>query len=437
MYRQKVQADYHQMGGTPKASAWLGRRGPLGSLQLQALPLSMLSLSMIVRDEAERLAACLASVQGFVDEQVVVDTGSRDTTAAIARQHGATVHTIPWPGDFAPARNLALGWVSGDWVLVLDADEQLLPEAWEPLQQLMAQPDLLLINLLRFERGAKQSPYSRVSRLFRRHPDIRWSRPYHAMVDDSVLALCAKEPHWRIADCPQPALCHDGYRPELLSAGNKANRLRRAMEQELREHPGDPYASAKLAGLEISEGRLDRAQLLLRDGLAHCPEQAHPERYELLLHLAMAEAPAAPEQAISLYRQALALPLDPRLSFAAQLNLSALLLRQGESEAALALAEQAARSAPELATGWLNLGLIRRRQGAIAGALEAYATALECDPDHPETHQNLAVAQLLGGNIDAARASFRQAIQLLSLQGRHQEASRLRQQAGATIKLEA
>jgi len=70
---------------------------------------------MIVRDEAERLAACLTSVQGFVDEQVVVDTGSRDATAAIARQHGATVHTIPWPGDFAPARNLALGWVNGDW----------------------------------------------------------------------------------------------------------------------------------------------------------------------------------------------------------------------------------------------------------------------------------------------------------------------------------
>lgn len=101
----------------------------------------MLSLSMIVRDEAERLAACLRSVQGFVDEMVVVDTGSCDDTVAIAEGLGATVHRIDWPGDFAPARNQALQWVSGDWVLVLDADEQLRPEAREPLRQLMEQPE--------------------------------------------------------------------------------------------------------------------------------------------------------------------------------------------------------------------------------------------------------------------------------------------------------
>jgi len=89
----------------------------------------MLSLSMIVRDEAERLVACLESVAGFVQEMVVLDTGSSDDTVAIARQQGATVHELPWPGDFAPARNAAMQLVHGDWVLVLDADEQLLPEA--------------------------------------------------------------------------------------------------------------------------------------------------------------------------------------------------------------------------------------------------------------------------------------------------------------------
>jgi len=138
------------------------------------------------------------------------------------------------------------------------------------------------------------------------------------MVDDSVLALCAKEPHWRIADCPQPALCHDGYRPELLSAGNKANRLRRAMEQELREHPGDPYASAKLAGLEISEGRTGSRPAAAARRAGPLSEQAHPERYELAAAPGDGRSSAAPEQAISHYRQALALPLDPRLSFAAQ-----------------------------------------------------------------------------------------------------------------------
>ena len=396
----------------------------------------MLSLSMIVRDESERLGACLASVRGFVDEMVVVDTGSSDDTAAIAAAHGAQVQHIPWPGDFAPARNQALEWVSGDWVLVLDADETLRPEAIAPLRALMAQPDVLLINLLRYERGALQAPYSNVSRLFRRHPAIRWSRAYHAMVDDSVAELLSREPQWRIADCPEPALIHDGYRPELLAQGQKAQRLRTAMEAELVRQPGDPYACAKLGSLEVAEGRPELGIALLQQGLQHCPEAAHPERYELLLHLAIALANRQPDAAIDHYRQALALPMAPRLSLAARLNLAALLLERGQAEEAEELCRRATAVAPEVALGWYNLGLIRRRQGNIGGALEAYGEATRLHPDHAETHQNLAVAQLLGGNIEAARASFRRTIALLQEQGRGSEAQQLRSQAGGLVKLE-
>ena len=396
----------------------------------------MLSLSMIVRDEAAQIEDCLRSVQGFVDEMVVVDTGSTDNTPALAQAMGARVEQIEWPGDFAPARNQALQWVSGDWVLVLDADERLRPEAMAPLRALMAQPDVLVINLLRHERGAVQSPYSNVSRLFRRHPAIRWSRAYHSMVDDSVAELLQQESHWRIADCPEPALLHDGYRPELLAQGNKPERLRQAMEAELLERPGDPYACAKLGSLEVADGNLERGVALLRQGLAQCPAEAHPERYELLLHLALAEAGRDPNAAASLYREALELPLAPRLTLAARLNLAALVLLHGQPQDAEALCQRATAAAPEIGLGWYNLGLIRRRQGDIAGALEAYREARRLQPEHPETHQNLAVALLLGGDIDGARSSFRQAIELLGQQGRSNEAAQLRQQAGAMVKLE-
>ena len=140
-------------------------------------------------------AECLRSVQGFADEMVVVDTGSTDATVAIAEAAGARVEQIPWPGDFAPARNQALEFLNGDWVLVLDADEQLRPEAIpQLLKALMAQPDVLVINLLRHEVGAAMAPYSSVSRLFRRHPSIRWSRPYHSMIDDSVRTAGRRTP---------------------------------------------------------------------------------------------------------------------------------------------------------------------------------------------------------------------------------------------------
>lgn len=396
----------------------------------------MLSLSMIVRDGGAQLERALTSVQGFVDEMVVVDTGSGDDSAAIAQRCGATVHHIPWPGDFAPARNRALEWVRGDWVLVLDADEWLRPEARGPLRQLMGQPDALLINLLRRETGAKQSPYSNVSRLFRRHPAIHWNRPYHAMVDDSVLALLAHEPHWRILQCTEPALDHDGYRPDVLASGAKASQLRLAMEADLRQRPGDPYACAKLGALEVAEGDRCRGIALLEKGLAHCPAQAHPERYELLLHLAIARASEHPQLAIAHYRQALALPLDARIGLAARLNLAALLLGLGEAEEAAVLAEAATTAAPEVAMGWYNLGLIQRQRGLLPEAIRAYRHALQLDPEHAEAHQNLAVALLLAGDIPGARRGFRSAIALFQSQGRRSEASALRRKAGELVRLE-
>jgi Flp pilus assembly protein TadD len=397
----------------------------------------MLSLSMIVRNEADRLTACLESVRDCVDEMVVVDTGSEDATAAVARAAGATVHTIDWPGDFAPARNQALRWVRGDWVLVLDADEQLRREAIPVLRGLMAQPDVLLVNLLRFERGARQSPYSSVSRLFRRHPAIRWSRPYHAMVDDSVRELIAREPRWRVAECPEPALIHDGYHPDQLARGDKARRLRRAMEQELEQHPGDPYACSKLAGLEIAEGRLRQGLELLQEGLDHCSREAVHERYELLLHRGMALAGADAAAARASYEEALSLPLPPRLSMGARLNLAALHLRLGDRGEALRRAGEVTRLAPEVALGWYNLGLVRRQAGDLAGALSAYEQARRLDPHHPETHQNLAVAQLLGGDLEASRASFLQAVRLLERAGRLREAEALRERLQGLVTLEA
>jgi len=82
-----------------------------------------LSLAMIVKDEEDRIGHCLASVQGLVDEIVVLDTGSTDRTAEIARGLGAQVAVHSWTGDFSQARNAALARCTGDWILVLDADE--------------------------------------------------------------------------------------------------------------------------------------------------------------------------------------------------------------------------------------------------------------------------------------------------------------------------
>ena len=396
----------------------------------------MLSLSMIVRNEEARLATCLASVKGFADEMVVIDTGSVDATVAVAVQAGARVEQMEWPGDFAPARNHALQYLKGDWVLVLDADEQLRPEVVPSLKALMAQPDVLVINLLRYEIGAAMAPYSSVSRLFRRHPSIQWSRPYHSMIDESVQAILTSEPHWRIANCSEPAILHDGYRPELLAGSDKADQLREAMESDLRRHPGDPYASAKLGGLLISEGRATEAIPLLRQGLEGATAQSS-ERYELLLHLGLALTESDPDEAMASYRQALDIPLDTRITLGARLNLAARLMEQDQLDEAIQLTQTATQRAPEVALGWYNLGLMLRKKGEIASALDAYGRSLALDPNNAACHQNHAVARLLGGDIEAARNGFRKAIELLAAQGRTDEARQLRDNVQGIVKLDA
>lgn len=91
-----------------------------------------ISLCMIVRDEEKNLPKCLASVKHFVDEMIVMDTGSRDNTREIARASGAILHTEEWQGNFSHHRNRVIAHASYPWIMVVDADECL--QAMKPDQ---------------------------------------------------------------------------------------------------------------------------------------------------------------------------------------------------------------------------------------------------------------------------------------------------------------
>lgn len=86
----------------------------------------LISLAMIVRNEAEGLARCLASAAAGVDEIIVVDTGSSDDTKAIAAAFTRHVYDDLWDDDFAGARNRAYDCATGDWIVTLDGDDELI-----------------------------------------------------------------------------------------------------------------------------------------------------------------------------------------------------------------------------------------------------------------------------------------------------------------------
>lgn len=85
----------------------------------------LLSVAMIVKDEEKNIKRALESVKGVVDDIVVVDTGSKDKTPEIARQYTSRVYFYEWKNDFSEARNYSLKFPYCEWVLILDADEEL------------------------------------------------------------------------------------------------------------------------------------------------------------------------------------------------------------------------------------------------------------------------------------------------------------------------
>ena len=98
-----------------------------------------ISVAMIVKNEAQDLANCLDTVKDWVDEIVILDSGSTDATQQIAEQYGAKFYqNTDWPG-FGKQRQLAQQYVTSDYVLWLDADERVTPELRQSIQAAIAQ----------------------------------------------------------------------------------------------------------------------------------------------------------------------------------------------------------------------------------------------------------------------------------------------------------
>lgn len=94
--------------------------------------MNRLSVCLITLNEERNLPRALRSLEGIADEIVVVDCGSQDHTQEIARAHGAKVVVRAWT-DFADQKNFAAVAASNDWILSLDADEELSPELRQSL----------------------------------------------------------------------------------------------------------------------------------------------------------------------------------------------------------------------------------------------------------------------------------------------------------------
>ncbi len=192
---------------------------------------------MIVKNEEINLTRCLASIKGFVDEIIIVDTGSTDLTIKVAEDNGAVVIPFLWQDDFSAARNASLEAASGDWILFLDADEALEPESGQILRQVIAGEEegffIKIINLIGSEGSIESSP-DLVFRLFRNKPDYRFRGAIHEQIVDVILE---KNGQARFQIAEGIVLRHYGYLNQQILEKNKKVRNLTIIKKELDSNP--------------------------------------------------------------------------------------------------------------------------------------------------------------------------------------------------------
>ncbi len=348
-----------------------------------------LGLCVIAKNSAATLPACLASVNGLVDSMVVVDTGSCDGTQEIAKQHGAELISFTWCGDFAAARNAALTATATDWVLVLDADEELdqAAHAWireelkapradgyiTPVRNYLKPWDSALTGLHELpstERhpgapDAKAYAHSEVCRLYKRDPDIYYIGHVHEQVE---------------------------YR--LMQLGRRIGRA--------------GFFIHHFGWYLIDEKGLDRKRTMYTDLLAEKARQ-RPEDPLVLLQYgdALCSWAGKTEEGLALFMKAAS--LNPKLQDI-WMYLALALLKLGQLEAALVALAQVPRKERDRAR-------LAQMQGQALAALKrwseartAYEEALRYDPESIPTMAKLGLIEIEDGAYGRGMRRMRKAI---------------------------
>lgn len=250
-----------------------------------------LTLCMIVKNEAENVAAALESALPYVDEAVVVDTGSTDETLAVAKRFSVQLHSFAWNDDFAAVRNFAMERVRTEWILWLDADERFAVvdeghwrDSWTTKAR---EADALLVAINNYYGSRPDELKMHVHtafRLLRKGANLRYKQAIHEHLDTtSGPARLAPEP------VEGAVIRHYGYMDHARSQEKSARNIR--LLEKAREQPGyDPWIDYHLAVEYYRRGEHQRAFAHVQTSLRRFlelrrlpPALAYKLKYELLL----------------------------------------------------------------------------------------------------------------------------------------------------------
>jgi tetratricopeptide (TPR) repeat protein len=367
-----------------------------------------ISLCMIVKNEEDWIVGTVECVRSIVQEVIIVDTGSTDSTPARAQALGATVLRYQWTESFADARNVSLEAAREPWILVLDADERIadrdLPLIKEVAESGTADGYHLIqrnyvfknqiigwtANTGEYSEGAEFEGYvdNPLIRLFRNSPEIRYHGVVHEIVDRKRLP-----PHLKFASIPAVMHHYGKVRGEEHLASKQLLYLKLGLKK-VQEDPANGKAFFDL-GIQYQElGRHDEA--------CDCFDKAFAMNRQpmALLYRAMSEKSLRHyESAAALLKRAIESGLD---TLYVHLELGNVYQAQSDwmaaqSEYAKCMALDANNPIPAF-----NYGLVLRKMGDSDGAVRLYNRALSLDPKFREPMMELAVLHLQSERPDEA-----------------------------------
>lgn len=214
----------------------------------------LITFCMITCNEADMIEACLRSVMPVTDEWIIVDTGSTDHTRQICGELGATVIQAEWNNDFAAARNIGVQAAQGEWILWLDADEQLdakkAPLIREAVKE--ASSDLIFLPVINYY-GASRETYDPSHayqlyqpRLFRNNRGIT----FHGTIHEQLQGFSADSPPV-VRDVP---IHHFGYLDDRVQYKRKSERNLKLLHAHIQNPDHDPWYDYHIASEYSREG---------------------------------------------------------------------------------------------------------------------------------------------------------------------------------------
>ena len=357
--------------GILKAAIEMRNRIGIKEIDVKTKGKSTLSLCMIVKNEEQYLPKCLRSIEPAADEMIVVDTGSTDRTKEIAQAFGAKVYELEWPESFAEARNYSISKASGEWILVMDADEVLSSRDYD--------------KLARVVKGGKSaaSAYSFITRNYIDRPNVEGWRENDGsyMVEEAGIGWF---PSQKVRLFPNDSRIkfenpvHEFVEPSLIrsginiSSGNVVIHHYGKLNEEKSLFKGETYYNLGKRKLDEMGRNVDALREL-------AIQAAELKKFD---------------EAVELWKKIITLQPD---NASAYLNLGHAYVEFGKYEDALLASKKAIELDPKMKEAVHNYSICELCSGHVEKAIAALEGLLRRVPGHPSAIGLLGVAYIIDG----------------------------------------